>query len=136
MKILFICAGNSIRSQIAEGWARHLGGDKIEVASAGISAGGVHPQAIAIMKDAGLDISGHKTRPVSDYLLDWADLIITVCDEVRPYCIIFPKDKKHLHWSIPDPFAMTQISEDKAFGKVRDMLQSKVRNLLDDLDLD
>jgi arsenate reductase len=130
--ILFVCAGNAVRSQMAEGWARHLGDSQINVRSAGISPFGVHPMAIAAMKSAGVDISAHRNRRVDDRQLAWADYVITLCDTVKPYSAYFPEKIVYDHWSIPNPDALVtdEISPEEAYAQVRDQLRERIENFL------
>ncbi|MEZ5360386.1 MAG: arsenate reductase ArsC [Candidatus Zixiibacteriota bacterium] len=135
MNLLFICAGNAVRSQMAEGWARALADGRHEVTSAGIDAGGVHPRAVETMRQAGIDISQHGTRRISDDLFHWADYIITLADSVKPYSVYFPESAAHLHWSIPNPDAMYApgLSVDDAYAEVRDDIKRRIEKLLTSL---
>ena len=90
VNVLFLCTGNSCRSQIAEGWIRDIGGDRFNVESAGIEAHGKNPRAIAAMQEAGLDISGQESTIVSDEMLQRADVVITVCGHADEQCPILP----------------------------------------------
>ena len=103
LKVLFLCTGNSCRSQIAEGWARHLQGDRIEPYSAGTQPGRIDPQAIAVMREAGVDISGQRSKhldEVVDVGLDW---VITVCDQANESCPVFPGNTRRMHVGLDDP---------------------------------
>ena len=134
MNILFICSGNSVRSQIAEGWARHLAADGLGVTSAGLRALGVHPRAVATMRQAGVDISGHGSRTIDDALLHWPDHIVTLCDSVKPFAVVFPPTAAHHHWSIPDPDKPRQgESAEEAYDRVRDQIRMLVEQLLQEL---
>ena len=131
MNILFICAGNSVRSQMAEGWAKHLAEDSTGIASAGIQALGVHPLAIATMKEAGIDISGQESRPLSDEILRWPDYIITLSESVKPYSAFFPSSAKYDHWSIPNPDTLFPgITREEAYADIRDKIKYYVQRLL------
>ena len=103
-KVLFVCTGNSCRSQIAEGLLRHLAPAQFEVYSAGSAPSKVHPNAITVMKELSIDISDHTSDSISQYLDKHIDIVITVCDEANKACPVFPGDAKRLHWSIDDPF--------------------------------
>ena len=103
-KVLFVCTGNSCRSQIAEGLLRHHAPDQFEVYSAGSHPNKVHPNAITVMKELSIDISDHTSDSISQYLDKHIDIVITVCDEANKVCPVFPGDAKRLHWSIDDPF--------------------------------
>ena len=135
IKILFICAGNSVRSQMAEGWGRHLADNSMQFASAGIQALGVHPMAIDTMKQAGIDISGHTSRPLSDEILRWPNYIITLSESVRPYSTFFPPSAKYDHWSIlnPDTLFPGGINRDEAYADIRDKIRHYVERLLQDI---
>ena len=103
-KVLFVCTGNSCRSQIAEGLLRHLAPDQFDVFSAGSHPSKVHPNAITAMKELSIDISGHTSDSISQYLDKHIDIVITVCDEANKICPVFPGNAKRVHWSIDDPF--------------------------------
>ncbi|MCK5125899.1 MAG: arsenate reductase ArsC [candidate division Zixibacteria bacterium] len=132
MNILFICAGNSVRSQMAEGWARELCDEQHEVTSAGLQAGGVHPLAVESMRLVGIDISQHNSRRISDKLFNWADFIITVADRVEPYSVYFPETIKHIHWPIPNPDAMyaPNLQIEEAYAIIREDLRERVEQFL------
>ena len=102
-KILVLCTGNSCRSQIADGYLKYFAGDKAAVYSAGIETHGVNPRAIAIMKEDGIDISHHTSNNVDEYQnLDF-DFVITVCDNAKEHCPVFPSKAVKLHHNFPDP---------------------------------
>lgn len=130
--LLFICAGNSVRSQMAEGWARQLSCGKIKVNSAGIHPCGVNPLAVGVMRQAGVDISGHSCRKLDQNLLNWANAIITLCDSVQPYAALFPPAALHLHWSIrnPDALVTLAVSREEAYIRIRDEIKSLVESFL------
>ncbi len=130
-RILFLCTGNSCRSQMAEGWARHLHGDKFEVHSAGIAPVGLHPLAVRVMQESGIDISGQKSKPVSA-LKDMAfDTVITVCDSARESCPHFPGKTKVLHFDFADPAAAKGSEQEvlAVFRRVRDEIRDFVSGL-------
>src|SRR5438552_17688398 len=106
-RVLFICTHNSARSQMAEGWLRHLAGDRFEVHSAGTEATRVRPLAVQAMREAGIDISGQESKTLERYLNQPWDYVITVCDQANEVCPYFPGGKKRLHWSFPDPSQAT-----------------------------
>ncbi|MCP4569444.1 MAG: arsenate reductase ArsC [FCB group bacterium] len=134
MKILFICAGNSVRSQMAEGWGRQLADNSIHFASAGIQALGVHPLAIDTMLAVGIDISGHKSQPLSDEILSWADYIITLSESVKPYSTFFPSSAKYDHWSIPNPDTLfPNITREEAYADIRDKIRHLVERLIQNI---
>ena len=133
--ILFLCTGNSCRSQIAEGWAKRLGGDRFEVQSAGIEAHGKNPRAISIMQEAGIDISGQESTIVSEEMLSAADVLITVCGHADEQCPALPPDVKKVHWPLTDPAKATGTETDvmNEFRATRDDIEDRVRNLLNSL---
>ena len=124
-KILALCTGNSCRSQIAEGYLRHFAGEKAEIYSAGIETHGVNPCAIETMKEDGIDISKHTSNNVEEYRDIDFDYVITVCDNAKENCPIFPSKAIKLHQNFPDPAkAQGTESEIKAeFRQVRDMIK-------------
>ncbi len=132
MNILYLCTGNSCRSQIAEGWTRHLGGDNISVESAGIEAHGKNPRAIAIMKEAGIDISGQESTIVDQMMLDRADVVVTVCGHADEQCPVLPPEVKKIHWPLTDPAkaAGTEAEIMAEFRATRDDIENRVRDLL------
>jgi arsenate reductase (thioredoxin) len=132
MNLLFVCASNSVRSQMAEGWARHLGDESINVRSAGMQPFKVHPMAIHIMKQVGIDISRHQSRRLDDRLLKWADYIVTLSETVKPYSAFFPPDVKYDHWTIPNPDTLVseEISQEQAYATIRDQIKLRVERLL------
>ena len=103
LKILFLCTGNSCRSQMAEGWARHLKADLIEPYSAGIETHGVNPRAVQVMAEAGVDISGHKSQNVSEFADVQFDYVVTVCDYASETCPWFPGPARVIHVGFDDP---------------------------------
>ena len=125
-RILVLCTGNSCRSQIAEGYLRHFGGEQIEVFSAGIETHGVNPRAIETMKADGIDISGHTSNNLTEYLLIPFDLILTVCDHAQEVCPVFPGNAKKIHHNFPDPAKATGTEEEiqAAFAQVRNLIKA------------
>ncbi|RME47932.1 MAG: arsenate reductase ArsC, partial [Deltaproteobacteria bacterium] len=103
MKVLFLCTGNSCRSQMAEGWTRHLWGGKIEAWSAGIETHGLNPQAVRVMAEAGVDISGQRSKRIEDVEGIAFDYVITVCDDAHESCPHFPGHTRVLHHAFDDP---------------------------------
>jgi len=102
-KVLVLCTGNSARSQMAEGLLRHEGGDRFEVYSAGTKPGRVRPEAIAVMDEIGIDISGHRSKSVDEFVGVDLDFVITVCNNAYESCPIFPGQTRRLHWPFEDP---------------------------------
>lgn len=103
LRVLFLCTHNSARSQMAEGLLRHSGGGQFEVTSAGSEPAPIHPDAVKVMQDMGIDISHQRSRHLDDYAGKRFDYVITVCDRVREVCPTFPDATRTIHWSIPDP---------------------------------
>jgi arsenate reductase (thioredoxin) len=134
IKILFLCTGNSCRSQMAEGWARHLKGDLLEPHSAGIEKHGMNPHALSVMAEAGVDISGQNSKTVADLpSLDF-DCVITVCGHANEHCPILPGKTKILHAGFDDPPALTRYLPDgeeklDVYRRVRDEIRRFVETL-------
>ncbi|MBK1672314.1 MULTISPECIES: arsenate reductase (thioredoxin) [Ectothiorhodospira] len=133
--ILFLCTGNSCRSQMAEGFARHLGGDAFRIQSAGIEAHGKNPRAILAMAELGIDISGQESTRVTDAMLVEADLVVTVCGHADEHCPLLPPGTRRLHWPLTDPAKATGTEEEinLAFRQIRDEIRARVSTLLADL---
>jgi len=122
-----LCTGNSCRSQMAEGWIRHLIGDEVEVFSAGTRPSSVHPLAVRVMAEAGVDISAHRSKPLSEFRDLPFDLVMTVCDSAREACPVFPGARRQSHESIPDPFDWRGEDDPiEPFRKVRDLIRERV----------
>ncbi len=130
--VLFLCTGNSCRSQMAEGLLRHHGGDRFEVYSAGILPVGVNPRALAVMKEAGVDITAQTSDSVSRELLDRADLVITLCGDARESCPVVPVRVEKRHWPLEDPARAEGTDEQimAQFRAVRDQTETLVRGLV------
>ena len=133
--ILYLCTGNSCRSQIAEGWTRQLGGNRLEVQSAGIEAHGKNPRAIEIMQDAGIDISGQESTIVSEEMLRRADVVVTVCGHADEQCPLLPPGVKKVHWPLTDPAKATGSEREvmNEFRATRIEIEERVRDLLNNL---
>ena len=127
-KVLFLCTGNSCRSQIAEGYLRHLAGEKFEVYSAGLEPSKVNPNAIRVMDEKNIDISSHTSDDINKFIDDKFDYIITVCDNAKENCPYFTGDAKRLHWSFGDPADATGSEEEvlAVFRKVRDRIKNRI----------
>ncbi|HEV2116930.1 MAG TPA: arsenate reductase ArsC [Terriglobales bacterium] len=127
-RVLFLCTGNSCRSQMAEGWLRHLAGDRFDVASAGTRPAGLNPDAVLVMREAGVDIAEHRFRNVSEFLHEPFDFVITVCDSAKEACPYFPGEVQRLHWSFPDPAKATGTHEERlaVFRQVRDHIAARI----------
>src|SRR5919201_5728346 len=130
-RVLFICTHNSARSQMAEGWLRHLAGDRFEAHSAGTEATLVRPLAIQVMREAGIDISGQESKTLDRYLNQPWDYVITVCDQANEVCPFFPGGKKRLHWSFPDPSQATGTEDQQLalYRQVRDDIRDRLNTL-------
>jgi arsenate reductase len=133
-KVLFLCTGNSCRSQMAEGWASYLGGDVAEIESAGIEAHGKNPRAIRAMAEAGVDISGQDSTRVTDDMIRRADLVVTVCGHADEYCPALPAGVTKIHWPLNDPAKATGTEEEimTVFRATRDEIRARVSALLDE----
>lgn len=135
VNILYLCTGNSCRSQMAEGWTRQLGRHQIAVQSAGIEAHGKNPRAIEVMKEAEIDISNQQSTVVSDAILKWADIIVTVCGHADELCPVLSPNVIKLHWPLTDPAKATGTEEEimNTFRASRDEIGIRVGNLLKQL---
>ncbi len=131
-KILVLCTGNSCRSQMAEGYLRHFAGSKALIKSAGVETHGVNPKAIAILKEDGIDISGHTSNNVDEYLSIDFDYVITVCDNAKERCPIFPSKALKFHHNFPDPAKATGTDEEirDKFRITRDLIKSYCRDFV------
>ena len=131
-KILVVCTGNSCRSQMAEGYFRHLAGDQFEITSAGLEPSVVNSTAIQVMQEDGIDISKHTSKDVAQFVGQKFDYIITVCDNARERCPYFPGQAERIHWSIEDPGKAigTKAEILAVFRKVRDQIRSKIDTFL------
>ena len=134
IKILFLCTGNSCRSQMAEGWARHLQGEVIEPQSAGIEARGLDPRAVIVMAEAGIDISHQKSKTVAQLPTRDFDYVVTVCDNARESCPIFPGKARMVHVGFEDPpkLATGARTEEEVlahYRRVRDEIKAFVLTL-------
>ena len=133
-KILFLCTGNSCRSQMAEGWGRHLHPDRYEFFSAGIEKHGLNPLAVRVMAEAGVDISGQRSKLLSELETTTFDYVITVCDHANEQCPLFPGKAIKLHREFPDPPRLAQdaASEEAAlnhYRAVRDLIRKYLAGL-------
>ena len=129
-RVLILCTGNSARSQMAEGLLRHDSGERFEVASAGTKASFVRPEAIAVMREAGIDITGHRSKHVDEFDGQQFDYVITVCDNARETCPVFFGKAERLHHDFEDPAAATGSEEERltVFRRVRDQLRAYLRD--------
>ena len=130
-RVLILCTGNSARSQMAEGLLRHDAGNGFEVASAGTKASSVRPEAIAVMREVGIDLSGHRSKNVEEFEGQQFDYVITVCDHARETCPVFFGAAERLHQSFedpPGPLTGTEEQRMAVFRRVRDELRSYLRD--------
>lgn len=132
IRILYLCTGNSCRSQMAEGWTRQLGGEHFLAESAGIEAHGKNPRAIAVMKEKGVDISGQDSSVVSDAMLQRADVVVTVCGHADEQCPALPAGVNKIHWPLTDPAKATGTEEEimAQFRATRKEVKRRVTSLL------
>lgn len=138
LKALFLCTGNSCRSQMAEGWVRHLKGDQIEPYSAGIVAHGLNPDAVRVMAEAGVDISGHQSKRLNELSDVPFDYVVTVCSNAHESCPIFPGNTKTVHVGFDDPprLAANATTEEERlapYRRVRDEIRAFIETLPDSL---
>ncbi len=134
IKLLYLCTGNSCRSQMAEGWTRYLKGDQIEVYSAGIETHGLNPNAVKVMAEAGVDITGQKSENIADFADLDLDYVITVCSHAHETCPVFPGSAKVIHTGFDDPPAMAKAYTDpeqqlECYRQVRDQIKAYVETL-------
>ena len=139
IKVLFLCTGNSCRSQMAEGWTRQLKGALIEPYSAGIEAHGLNPLAVKVMAEAGVDISQHRSKHVDELRSVPFDYVVTVCDHANEVCPVFPGRVKRLHVGFDDPPRMAKSARTEAealghYRRVRDQIRDFVNKLPDALE--
>lgn len=125
-KVLILCTGNSARSQMAEGLLNHLGGDRFEVRSAGTKPSSIRPEAIAIMKEIGIDISGSRSKHVDEFAGESFDYVLTVCDNAKESCPLYSGHTNCIHQSFEDPAAVQGSEEERlaAFRRVRDAIKA------------
>jgi arsenate reductase len=133
LKVLFLCTGNSCRSQMAEGWARALKGDAIEAYSAGIEKHGLNPKAVQVMQESGVDISGHHSKTLDELKVDF-DVVVTVCGHAHETCPMFPGKARVVHHGFDDPprLAREAKNEEEALGhyrRVRDEIKAYIETL-------
>ena len=138
-RVLFLCTGNSCRSQMAEGWARALWSDRVEAYSAGLETHGLNPNAVKVMAEAGVDISGHRSKLVDSVLDVGLDLVVTVCGHAHETCSVFPGGAKVIHIGFDDPpkLAESAVSEEAkldCYRRVRDEIRRFVEALPEKLE--
>ena len=134
-KVLFICTGNSCRSQMAEGFLRHVAGESFEALSAGTDPAGVDPDAVRVMAEKGIDISRQESKGMKPFLGRHVPYVVTVCDRANERCPIFPGTMKRLHWSFEDPARATGTAEQRlaVFRRVRDDVEAHVARFVDEV---
>lgn len=132
LRILVLCTGNSCRSQMAEGWLRHLGGPQVQAFSAGVRPIGINPKAMTVMQEAGVDISGQSSDDLRDYLDQDFELIITVCGNAKEACPVFPGAKHTVHMPYLDPYYAEGSVEEQlqVFRRVRDQIREGMAAVL------
>ena len=138
LKLLFLCTGNSCRSQMAEGWAHALKADSLEAWSAGVDPHGLNPHAVRVMREVGVDISGHRSEHVDDLSHLAFDVVVTVCGHAHEACPVFPGDTRVVHRAFDDPPALARdaANEEEAlahYRRVRDEIRAFVETLPDSL---
>ena len=131
-KVIFICTGNSCRSQMAEGLLRYMAGDRFEVFSAGSHPSHLHPASIIVMAELEIDISNHSADSIDEYLDKDIDIVISVCDNARQVCPVFPGDVQQIHWSIDDPFHGwgAKPSDLIPYRETRDILKDQIESFI------
>jgi arsenate reductase len=129
-RVLILCTGNSARSQMAEGLLRHWAGDRLEVFSAGTRPVGLNANAVRAMAELGIDISGHRSKPVEEFAGQRFDYVITVCDHANESCPIFPGQGARIHQSFPDPASAPSERQEEAFRTVRDQMATWLGSFL------
>lgn len=134
-RVLFLCTGNSCRSQMAEGWLRHLAGDRFDVFSAGTHPVGLNLGAIEVMRESGVDISTHRSKRLDEFAGAQFDYVVTVCDRAKETCPIFPGARTVLHWSFDDPAHATGTADERraVFHRVRNEIAEHVRRFLNEV---
>ena len=139
LRVLFLCTGNSCRSQMAEGWARHLAPDAIEAFSAGLEIHGLNPRAVKVMQEAGVDITGHRSQHVDEFANQPLDYVVTVCGHAHETCPVFPGETKVMHRGFGDPPHLTRNLTDEeeilaCYRRIRDQIHQFVETLPENLD--
>lgn len=136
LKVMFLCTGNSCRSQMAEGFARKLGKGIIEAYSEGLMpAGVVNPKAVTVMKEIGIDISGQLSKPIDEELLRTMDVVITLCGHAETFCPVTPPEIKRIHWPIDDPVGSVGTEEEiiMEFRRARDEIKDRIVKFIEEI---
>jgi arsenate reductase len=132
IKVMFVCTGNSARSQMAEGFARHVGRGRIEAYSAGMEPSRLNPFAVAVMREKEVDISRQRSKAFDEDLARGMDVVVTVCGSADERCPVLPPEVKKLHWPLEDPAAAkgTEAEILARFREIRDEIETRVRELI------
>jgi arsenate reductase (thioredoxin) len=132
IKVLFVCTGNSARSQMAEGFARHFGGEQIEAHSAGVEPSRLNPVAVAVMREKGIDVSHFHSKAFDWDLARQMDVVVTVCGHASASCPVLPPEVKRLHWPLEDPAAMRGSDAEvlAKFREIREQIEARIVGLL------
>jgi arsenate reductase (thioredoxin) len=132
LRVLFLCAGNRARSQMAEGFLRHFAADRFDVCSAGTEPKGLSPTTMAVMREVGIDVSGQRSKSIAGFVGQDFDYVITVCDKARAACPTFDRAAQLLHWNITDPADLERAGTDSidAFRAAREQLRSKMEEFI------
>ncbi|MBA7548330.1 Arsenate reductase [subsurface metagenome] len=128
--VLFLCTGNSCRSQMAEGFVKKMLSKDLNIFSAGLEPKGIHPMAVKVMQEIGLDISRQKSKNISEIPIGEIDIVITLCGDAAERCPVFPGKVKRIHWELEDPAKAQGSKEEiiKIFQKVRNKIKSHIKN--------
>ncbi|MGB2601499.1 MAG: arsenate reductase ArsC [Candidatus Omnitrophota bacterium] len=131
-KVFFLCTGNSCRSQMAEGFLRQLGGDRYEAYSAGVNPTEVNPLSVKVMEEAGIDISDQVSQSAAEFTGEEFDWVVTVCDDAKQTCPVFPGEYKKVHWDLKDPAEAEGTDEEilQFFRAIRDQIKTNVLEFL------
>ncbi|HHW17586.1 MAG TPA: arsenate reductase (thioredoxin) [Firmicutes bacterium] len=134
-RVMFLCTGNSARSQMAEGLARHMAGQEWEVFSAGLDPQGLNPYAVKAMSEIGIDISGQRSKAIDLNLLQTMDVIVTLCGDAEERCPVTPAGVLHLYWPLPDPAKVSGTDEEilAEFRRIRDEIRDRIAYLIGEL---
>jgi arsenate reductase len=133
--VYFLCTGNSCRSQMAEGFGKHYGGEEVHVYSAGIETHGLNPKAVQAMAEIGIDISNQTSDRIDPEILNRADYVITLCGDANDKCPITPPHVKRMHWGFEDPAKATGTEDEvwAKFQEVRDQIGAKIKSFLEEI---
>ena len=132
IRVLFVCTGNSVRSILAEALLRHVGRSAFSANSAGTQPSGVHPLALRVLVDSGISVEGLRSKSIADFAEESFDYVITLCDDARAICPVFPGADQSLHWGYPDPSTATGTDAERlaAFQRVAALLAERVRQFV------